>query len=570
MTEKETHSESKEHFGAPMLQLENLGFDTYDRVLFQDLNLIARENEVVAVTGKSGSGKTVLLKIIAGLEHPEEGTVQRASSASIHYVPQELDDADIDVNIPIGSFFKKEKGLLELEDKISGYEQQMADNPSIYDEIADDYMKTVEEYQERDGYRAEADIKRILTGLSLDEQSEENITFDTTLAEVSSGQLRKLLIGRGLYSEASILLLDDPTSHLDVNAINWLADYLKQCKSAVVLATNEEAFIDRCVNQTLGLTDLGRVFSFSGGYSEFVQKRDEIVQAEISAANTVASKIDQLEKTDQMFRSKQAYKRSADMAQVGRALASRMDRLRTEFENMPGSQQVYNNDKTRNLAYQERQRSGNDVIQIDRPVIKYGDYTAVDLSSNEPIQISRGEKWLVWGPNGSGKSTLFRLVANIFDNSTTKPNQGSISVGANIELGYYASDEVHVGKTGTVVEEVERTFPDLNKGHIVSALQYFGFNVRAVHHQRAATLSSGEKKRLALAKLMLKKPNLILLDEPTGGFMPEDIKTRFANAINGFEGTAVIISHDEEFISQLKLDRKLDMPEGKVSIVDQK
>ncbi len=564
----ETRSEQRKDFGSVVERLENISFSTFDRILFEGLDANLKRGEITAVTGKSGSGKTVLLKIIAGIEHPAEGRAQGISNPRIGYAPQELEDVDIDPNSTIKETFKDARGLTELEEKIASYEELVRTNPDSYPDIENDYFNSVETFEGLNGYNPEPEMEQILAGLKVDEHSTENVTLDTKLSEVSSGQLRKIIIARALYTRPDLLLLDDPTSHLDVASVRWLVNYLKSSQSAVVIASNSSSFIDRCADQTIGLTDVGRVFSFSGGYSEFMRKRDAMVEGEQNQAKSVKGDLDSLRETDNYFRSRQIYKRSANMAQVGRALATRMEKLEERYDNLPGSKQVYRDEKTPDLTFREERRSGDNVVIIRNVVKRYGKHIAVNLKQTQSISINRGGKWLVWGENGSGKSTLIRIIAHTALNREFIPDEGEIKIGASVDIGYCAPDEVGIVGKGKIIDEAVKTMKVENKGTAASALRFFGFAGRAIHEQDVRTLSSGERMRLSLTKIMLQNPNLLILDEPTGDYMSNEIKQRLAKALNGFKGTLILVSHDVDFIGLLNLHRELQMPSGKVVLRD--
>ncbi len=560
----ENRREQKREFGPVVERLKNVSFATFDRVLFKEIDVNLKRGEVTAVTGRSGSGKTVLLKILAGIEYPAEGRVEGVSNPRIGYAPQELDDVEIDPNLTIKQVFKDARGLNDLERKIANYEEQLKNSPDSYSGMGEGYSDSLELFKDLDGYDPEPEMKKILAGLKIDEHSTSNITLDTKLSEVSSGQLRKIIIARALYAKPDLLLLDDPTSHLDIASVEWLIDYIKNSKAAVVIASNSPSFIDKCANQTIGLTDIGRVFSFTGGYSEFVKKRDAMVEAEQNEAQSVKEKLEQLRETDQKFRARQVYKRSADMAQVGRALATRMEKLEEKYDGLPGSQQAYGNEKIPDLVFEEKRRSGESVIAIKRVIKKYGDFVAVDLKQIQPVDIARGHKLLIWGPNGSGKSTLVRMIAHVALNKEFRPDEGEIKIGASVDTAYFAPDEAGAVGKGKLIDGVVKTMEVENKGAAASVLRFFGFSGSAIYNQEVRTLSSGERKRLNLAQIMLQNPNLLILDEPTGDYMSDEIKERLAKALNGFKGTLILVSHDVSFIERLNLNRELQMPSGKI------
>jgi len=409
-------------------------------------------------------------------------------------------------------------------------------------------------------------MERVLAGLGIDKNNTANITLDTKLSDVSSGQLRKILIAKALYSKADIILLDEPSSHLDVQSVKWLSNYLNNTESALVITSNDSTLVDNCAKQTVGLTDSGRTFVFSGGITDFVSKRDAVIQAEKLEAEQVAEKLKQLKKTDDKFRSRQVYKRSADMAQVGRALASRMARLKDKYEKMPGSKQIYTDEKIKDLIFTQERRSGDDVASIVCVVKKYGNHKAVNLKTNNPITIGRGDKWLFWGPNGSGKSTLARMIVDTATNGRFIPDQGEIKIGTGINVSYYYPDILPKTTNGTLLKVMTDSMNKSDQGRYTSILRFFGFSTPTIHNQDLRTLSTGEKKRFSLALIMASGSNLIILDEPTGDYMSEEIKNRLAYAISEFEGTLILVSHDEKFIEKTSVDHILEMPSGKVVI----
>lgn len=550
---------------ASVINIENLGFASYDRVLFQDLNLNIKRGEVTAITGKSGSGKTVLLKILAGLEQQEEGKFDINPKAKVIFISQEPEDVDINQNSSIRDTLKSARGLDKIEEQMSACEEKFSD-PKEGESSLSLYGELMEQYQELGGYSSDSDMERVLAGLGIDKNNTANITLDTKLSDVSSGQLRKILIAKALYSKAEIILLDEPSSHLDIQSVKWLSSYLNNTDSAVVITSNDSTLVDNCAKQTVGLTDSGRTFVFSGGITDFISKRDAIIQAEKLEAEQVAGKLKQLKKTDDKFRSRQVYKRSADMAQVGRALASRMARLREEYDQMPGSKQIYNEEKIKDLVFTEERRSGEDIASILKVVKKYGDYEAVNVTAGDPITIRRGEKWLFWGPNGSGKSTLARMIVDTASNGNFIPDQGQIKIGTGINIAYYYPDTLPKVTNGTLLKVMSESMNKNDQGRFTSILRFFGFSTSTIHNQDLRTLSTGEKKRFSLALIMAQEPNFIILDEPTGDYMSEEIKDRLANAISQFEGTLILVSHDPKFIEKASVDHILEMPSGKVNI----
>lgn len=559
---------AKEYFSSGKLvaQAESIGFTSSRRELFQDLSFVAKTGEVTAVTGKSGSGKTTLLKIIAGIEIPSDGSF-KIYTDNIGYLPQNPDEIQISDRVPIGELFMNQSGLNDLASKIKNFENVIQNHPDRYASISEEYGEVLEAFQSAGGYQVEADVNHILTGLNVNESRSRNINLNTKLAEVSSGQKRKILLGMALYSSPQLLLLDDPTSHLDTSSVKWLVQYLRNSKSSVVIATNHESFIDQVANQTIGFTDTGRTFVFSGGYREFTKKRDALIDAERLEANSVKGKLDQLRTTDAMFKSKNVYKRSADMAKVGRALHSRIDRLDEKYQELPGSTNNYETESVPNLVFKSERRSGQDVLTIDGVSKSYSrDHKVVDLSGKR-ISIRRGEKWLFWGANGSGKSTLVKTITDTINGGSFLPERGNISFGSNVKLGYLSPEVSYIPDNGNIVETMYGLFYGQGRGKVTSVLRFFGFSGEQINRKDISMLSSGEVKRLNLAYLMLSEPNLLILDEPTGDYLSEELKNRLAKSLRSYDGTLILVSHDREFVDKTSIDHILEIPLGNVRIV---
>jgi ATP-binding cassette subfamily F protein 3 len=566
---REVVTELRRDYAPLVAKFEEASFATYDRVLFEGLSLNIKKGDVVSLTGKSGAGKTVIIKILAGIDHQQGGSVNMAPLTRISYVPQELDDIEVAPGTSIRELFKDARGLTAIEERMHVLESELSSSSiNSHEATLREYGELTERYQDLNGYDPEPEMQRVLSGLEVDEHSTGNVTLDTNLAEVSSGQLKRIMIARALYGKPDLMLLDDPTSHLDVAAVDWLASYLRESKSAIVIASNNQAFLDKCSTQTVGLTDSGRVFSFEGNYSDFITKRDAVMESEKAQAGSVANKLGDLRETDRMFRSKGVYRKSSDMAQVGRALATRMKKLEERYDEMPGAHEAYRDDHIREMVFSQERRSGRDVVSIRKVLKRYGSYTAVDLTKSDPINISQGEKWLVSGINGSGKSTLLRMIAQEALGGSFTSDEGEIAIGASVEGVYYAPDLVTVSKTGILIDEATSIMETRNQGRATAVLRFFGFSQTAIRNLDVGLLSSGERKRLALAKLMLKNPNLLILDEPTGDYMSEEIRKRLADSLSGYDGTLILVSHDVAFVKQLKIDRELKMPAGKVLIRD--
>ncbi|HRN70682.1 MAG TPA: ATP-binding cassette domain-containing protein, partial [Candidatus Woesebacteria bacterium] len=430
-------------------------------------------------------------------------------------------------------------------------------------DLIEEYGTISEQYEKLGGYEADFEIEKILAGLKLDPETTGHIHPYTSLNEVSSGQKNRILIGQALFAQPDLLVLDDPTSHLDVDSVNWLASYIKGSPQASLIATNNIPFINACSNRLVEITHFGRVLSFKGNYPDYVEKRDRLLTAEKAEADSVQAEKDRIEETYNKFKAKQVFKRSSDMAATGRAMQSRISRLNEQYESMPGSKQVFRTERIPNIVFESKERSGDDVVTIRNLVKNYGDFTALDLRKLE-LTIQRGELFLLSGDNGSGKSTLLRMIAAAIQNDPTfTPDSGEIEVGANIMANYYAPDQTGIRKSGSIFEEVTEVLASHNESNAAAILHYWGFPKGTIRMKTIEQLSAGEKKQLALAKIMAQHPNLLLLDEPTDYLKPEVVE-RLAKALEGYDGTTILVSHNPEFKKLLPISRELQLPSGKL------
>ncbi|MFA4827362.1 MAG: ABC-F family ATP-binding cassette domain-containing protein [Candidatus Shapirobacteria bacterium] len=545
--------------------IKDVVFSTYDRVLFYDVNFILHRGDTVAVTGQSGSGKTVLLKILMGSEQPDTGEVNIAKNTRISYVPQEMEDLEVSEDISVKELFFKARGLDQIEVRLRHIEAQMCRsdlNRNEMDKVLGEYDRIQDEFQRRGGYLAETEMDLILEGLGVDERTSGHINHETKLSEVSSGQRTRLLLGQALFADSNLLVLDNPTAHLDVKAVGWLASFVRDSNKAILIATQDTAFAEAGCNRIVEITDFGRVLTFEGNYSEFALKRDVILEAERRAAETAKEKLAKLQETYNKFKGEGVFRRSADMAQVGRALESRINRMQEDLENMPGIIPTFRDNRAKEMVFTSRGKGGT--ISFEGLAKSYDGYEAIDIGELDLI-VKRGQILHISGENGSGKSTLVRMIADKAGLVSFKPDRGEIKIGEDMVVGYYAPDRLGISRKGLLFSEILDAMLIRNEGEASVILQFFGFPPQGLRERRIETLSGGEKKQLALAKIMAIRPNILLLDEPTDG-LKQTIKKRVASALKEFEGAAVIVSHDSEFINDLNPDLELSLPDNKVKV----
>lgn len=548
--------------GTEVVSLNNVSFFSYDRVLFYDVNFKIHKGRVVVLTGESGSGKSVLLRMIMGNEQPNEGDIKRKSGLTVSYVPQTVGDLGLNSNQnpSIRDFFYQARGLDLISAKKEAIERRMSTGDQS---VLNQYGEVLDQYEQLGGYQADEEIEKILEGLKLSSRFSGHINPETKIRQVSSGQHTKLLIGRALFAKSDLLVLDDPTSHLDVGSVHWLAEFLKSSKQAVVVASQNTKFTEICANQVVEITDFGRTLSFEGNYTQFVTKRDNLLAAEKVAAKAAQARFDRLQKTFLDFKNKGYFKNSPEFAQVGRAMQTRLRRMEGELSGIPGTREVYRTEKVRSMKFEVSNSHLNNSISLKGLRKKYDHHEVINLP-NLDLTIRRGEILLLSGENGSGKSTLLRMIAD----STRKsgkfvPDKGVITVESGLRIGYYAPDQDSLPRKGNMFEELLKAMPHRNESEATSTLLFFGFPHQNIRQLTLETISVGERKQFALAKIMVQKPDVLLLDEPTDNLKPEVVE-RLVQALRDYSGTAIVVAHDPEFTKNLGVDFELQLPLGKV------
>jgi len=545
-------------------QIKNISFSSPDKQLFSNVDLIINKRDNIATMGKSGVGKSTLIKILLKKILPDIGTVNINSGIKISYVPQNLIDLKIDSNTTIKDLFYNARGLTTINYRKSQLETLMGieNNSKLINPIIKEYGELCEQFEKIGGYSADSEIDFFLSGLRLDKKTTGHINYSTKLNQVSSGQKTRLLIGQALFAHADLLIMDDPTSHLDIVSIKWLADYLKYSKSASFIATNNISFIEGFSNKVVEITDFGRVLSFNGSYKSYVIKRDRLLLSEKLQADAINNEHDRIQATYLHFKSRQIFKKSANMAQVGRALQSRIGRLDAKYNNLPGSKQIHIIQKTKSLIFKSKTRSGDDVMLINGVSKSYDNFVALNLISLS-LSIKRGEHLLISGENGTGKSTLMRIIFSTINKGLFQSDTGNITVGSGIRAGLYSPDDSNLSIKGSVLEEIKMSNDQCSESEAVSTLIYWGIPKLKIRTKQLEQLSPGEKKQVSLAKLMVQQPNLLLLDEPTD-YLKSEIIDQLIYALTDYDGTLIVISHNQEFVKQLSFHYELKLPEGKL------
>lgn len=539
--------------GRLLVDVTNISYRIGNRPLFAGLSFSVREGESVALVGASGTGKSILVRMIVGRERPDTGQITVPSKVAIGYVPQEPEALESQVDTTnIKRSFLQARGLDTLEFRIRSLEALMAHDTRTA--ILDEYSRALHKYEEMGGYAAESKMEEVLDGMGLSNRSIESST-----EKMSSGQRVRLMIAQALFVEPDLLVLDDPASHLDAQARGWLSSYLARTSKGCLVVSSDHDFINGFANKVVEITPNGRAIAFRGNYHDFIPKRDQMLEAERREAAKVQAKVDQLEVT---LSQQKVWGDINTAASVHvRRTARRIERLENQQDDMPATDSIANR-RVRARVFEEEYRSGEDVVTVNHVQKRYGEAIGLDLSTTSFL-IRRGDVFAILGANGSGKSTLLRMIARAGEADFT-PDQGEIILGSRVRVSYYAPDWNTLDESRTLFQELKATTNAITDGRARAMLDYWGFDARSSESVRVSSLSKGERVQLSLAKLMLNNGNVLILDEPTMNLTPP-LKWRLIESLHDFAGTIILATHDTEFSAAVAVTRSLKLPQGILS-----
>lgn len=495
-------------------------------VLFHNMNLQIQEHGRTALVGRNGAGKTTFLKMIAGITEPDEGTITKAKDLTIGYLAQDqgLDSQNSiwsELDTVFTPLHKMEKQIHDLEHQLG----ELDSSSEHYQQILASYDTLQTSFKKQGGYEYASRMRGILHGFGFDED-----TYDTPINSLSGGQKTKLALAKILLQAPGLLILDEPTNHLDMNILAWLEDYLKSYQGALLIVSHDRYFLDRVVNDVYDL-DNKTLTHYTGNYTQFVQHKQERLQAEWKHYDQQQKKISKLED----FVNRNIVRASTTKrAQARRKQLEKMERLdRPETD-----------DKSIHFHFHADKASGNEVLDVEQAKVGYHEQV---LAGPLSFTVRKPQRIGIVGPNGIGKSTLLKSILHKIPLIS-----GTIKMGANLEIGYYDQEQQQLHPHKTVLEEVWDDHPEVPEKDIRSLLGSFlfvGDDVYKVVHE----LSGGEKARLELTKLSFKSINFLILDEPTN-HLDIDSREVLESAINEFDGTVLFISHDRYFINQVATD----------------
>ena len=507
-----------------MVSVDNLTVEFSGSTLFSDVSFVINENDKIALMGKNGAGKSTLLKILAGVNKPTRGGVSAPKDTVIAYLPQHLltqDDATVfeETSKAFASIFAMKAEMDRLNEELTVR--------TDYD--SDDYMKIIEQvselsekYYSIEEINYEAEVEKVLQGLGFMRSD-----FTRPTSEFSGGWRMRIELAKILLQQPDLILLDEPTNHMDIDSIEWLEDFLVNQAKAVVVISHDRAFVDNITNRTIEVT-MGRIYDYKAKYSHYLELRKE-----------------RREQQQKQYEEQQRYiADNQEFIDRFRGTFSKTNQVQSRVKMLEKLEIIEIDEvdsSSLRLKFPPAPRAGSYPVVVKEMTKKYGDHTVFKDAS---LVIERGEKVAFVGRNGEGKSTMIKAIMKEID------IEGSMELGHNVQIGYFAQNQAALLDENITVFD---TIDNIAKGDIrnkirdlLGAFMFGGDNSSKL----VKVLSGGEKTRLAMMKLLLEPVNLLILDEPTNHL---DMRTKdiIKDALKAFDGTLILVSHDRDFLDGL-------------------
>jgi ATP-binding cassette subfamily F protein 3 len=507
-----------------MISVDNVSVEFNGAALFSNITFNINENDRIALMGKNGAGKSTLLKIIAGVNKATRGKVSAPKDAIIAYLPQHLlteDTATVfeEASKAFSKILNMKKEIDELNTQLETRTDYESDE---YARIIEQVSELSEKYYSIEEINFDAEVEKTLLGLGF-----LRTDFTRPTSEFSGGWRMRIELAKILLQKPDLILLDEPTNHMDIESIQWLEDFLINNAKAVIVISHDKTFVDNLTNRTIEIT-MGRIYDYRTNYTHYLQLRKERREQQQKQFDDQAKQIAEIEQFIERF--KGTYSKTLQV----QSRVKMLEKIEiVEVDEVDTS--------ALNLKFPPAPRSGNYPVIIEGLTKKYGDHTVFrDVS----LTIARGERIAFVGKNGEGKSTLVKAIMNEID------YDGKVQLGHNALIGYFAQNQASLldGEL-TVFQTIDYIAVGDIRTKIRDILGAFMFGGEAID-KKVKMLSGGERTRLAMIKLLLQPVNFLILDEPTNHL---DIKTKdiLKDALKAFDGTMILVSHDRDFLDGL-------------------
>jgi len=518
---------------ADMIRIENISKQNSHRILFIEASAALNRGEKIGLVGPNGAGKTTLFRMITGQEQPDEGQVAAEKGVTIGYFNQDV--GEMSGRSAVAEVMEGAGPVSVVAAELRELEAEMVDPDKLdeMDRIIERYGEVQARYEELDGYALEGRAREVLAGLSFTQEM-----MDGDVGALSGGWKMRVALARILLMRPDVMLLDEPSNHLDLESLIWLEEFLKTYDGALLMTSHDREFMNRIVGKIIEI-DAGSLNSYSGDYGFYEQQRAQ----------------NEKQQQAQFERQQAMLAKEIKFIERFKARASHASQVQSRVKKLEKIDRVEPPKRRQTVAFDflPAPRSGEDVINLKNVHKKYGSRT---IYEGLDFMVRRKERWCIMGINGAGKSTLLKLVAG-----SAEPDQGSVALGASVKMGYFAQHAMDIlDGERTVLEWLEDSFPQAGQAPLRALAGCFGFSGDDVE-KKCRVLSGGEKARLVMAKMLFDPPNLLVLDEPTN-HLDLDTKEMLIKALSQYEGTMLFVSHDRHFLAALS-NRVLELtPDG--------
>ena len=516
-----------------MIRIENISKSASHRILYIEASAALNRGEKVGLVGPNGAGKTTLFRMITGEELPDEGQVAAEKNITIGYFNQDV--GEMSGRSAVAEAMEGAGPVSVIAAELRELEARMVDPDQLdqMDEIIERYGEVQARYEELDGYSLEGRAREVLAGLSFSQEM-----MDGDVGKLSGGWKMRVALARILLMRPDVMLLDEPSNHLDIESLIWLENFLKTYDGALLMTSHDREFMNRIVNKIIEI-DGGSLTTYSGDYGFYEQQRAQ----------------NEKQQQAQFERQQAMLAKELKFIERFKARASHAAQVQSRVKKLDKIERVEPPRRRQSVAFEflPAPRSGEDVVSLKKVKKAYGSRTIYD---GLDFMIRRKERWCLMGVNGAGKSTLLKLVTG-----SAEPDAGVVTIGASVKLGYFAQHSMDLlDGDATILQWLEQRFPKAGQAPLRALSGCFGFTGDDVE-KKCRVLSGGEKARLVMAAMLFDPPNFLVLDEPTN-HLDLDTKEMLIKALSEYEGTMLFVSHDRHFLGALS-NRVLELtPDG--------
>ncbi|MBP3920495.1 MAG: ABC-F family ATP-binding cassette domain-containing protein [Bacilli bacterium] len=522
------------------MNIDNLTFAYDNDYIFKEVTITINKKDIVGITGVNGAGKTTLFKLILKELKPDKGNIVLPKNTRISYLPQLIKDNLTNDDITVFDYLLKARPIEELEKKLNELYNLL---PSLNEKEQNKKLKQIGKIQNDleywDWYNAENILLKIIDNMNIENLLEKKIT------ELSGGQKSKIAFARLIYSKPEIILLDEPTNHMDKETKDYITKFIKNYQGTILIISHDEKFLNEVTNKTLFIDKNAKKMTiYKGNYEHFKKIMSSLEEQLLNQIKIQQKEEERLTKIVLKYTNS-----SGNRKKMAQSREKNLEKLKKNKIQIPPKQ------KQVKLNLDPIVESSNIPLKIKNLTFGYDKL----LINNLTLDIYKKEKFLILGKNGVGKTTLLKLINNIL-----KPNSGEIIKTNKTTIAYYAQEHELLNEEETIINNMKSI--DIKEQELKNILGRFLFHGNELY-KKIKVLSPGERSRVALAKMMLKRANVLLLDEPTN-HLDIDTKNIIATALNEYKGTILLVSHDTDFVKKIDITRTLLLPEGKIDYFD--